>query len=140
MSAHVPRRALGRIQRLPGVAFIEEDQQVFAVDAELEDSWGVERIGAGTVHPYNNGTGIKVAIIDTGINYNHPDLAANYAGGIDIYNDDNDPMDDHTRRHGTHVAGIVAARDNGTGVVGVAPEARLYGTQMKMKTLAIGWM
>ena len=74
---------------------------------------------------------VSVAVIDTGIDYTHPDLAANYAGGYDFFNLDADPMDDHG--HGTHVAGtIAAAMDNLTGdpaapegVVGVAPHARL---------------
>jgi thermitase len=74
---------------------------------------------------------VSVAVIDTGIDYNHPDLAASYAGGADFIFNDGDPMDDHG--HGTHVAGAVAAAMNnltGTpgaeeGVVGVAPNARV---------------
>ncbi len=136
MSAEVPKQALRRIRRLPGVAFVEEDQLVYAVDAELDNTWGVKRIGAGAVHSYNKGTGIKVAIIDSGIDYNHPDLAANYAGGYDIYNNDNDPMDDYG--HGTHVAGTVAALDNDTGVIGVAPEAHLYAIKV-LGSSGSGW-
>ena len=74
-----------------------------------------------------------VAVIDTGIDYTHPDLAANYAGGYDFVNDDYDPLDDNG--HGTHVAGTVAACDDGpnsggadtTGisVVGVGPHISL---------------
>ncbi len=76
---------------------------------------------------YITGEGIKVAIIDTGIDYTHPDLGGCFGegckvvGGYDFINDDNDPMDDHM--HGTHCAGIVA----GNGVLnGVAPGAELY--------------
>lgn len=77
------------------------------------------------------GFNVTVAVIDSGIDYNHPDLAANYAGGDDFVFNDGDPMDDHG--HGTHVAGtIAAAMKNLTGdpaaeegVVGVAPEARI---------------
>ncbi|UCD53440.1 MAG: S8 family peptidase, partial [Phycisphaerales bacterium] len=69
------------------------------------------------------GAGIGVAILDTGIDGSHPDLDGNYAGGWDFVNDDADPSDDHY--HGTHCAGIVAAEKDGTGVVGVAPEADL---------------
>jgi len=110
------------------VVRIEPDIKVYAADGELTNAWGVEHIGAGSVHASNNrGTGVKVGIIDTGIDSTHPELSANYAGGWDFINNDNDPRDDHG--HGTHVAGIVGAVDNGdadTGIVGVAPEASLY--------------
>jgi thermitase len=74
-------------------------------------------------------TSIKVAVIDSGIDYNHPDLAANFAGGADFTSPDGDPMDDHG--HGTHVAGTIAAAMNNLtgdppaeeGVAGVAPNA-----------------
>jgi subtilisin family serine protease len=74
---------------------------------------------------------VTVAVIDSGVDYTQPDLAANYAGGDDFVFGDGDPMDDHG--HGTHVAGtIAAAMDNPTGspaesegVVGVAPNARI---------------
>ena len=72
--------------------------------------------------------GVKVAVIDTGITYTHPDLAANYVGGWDFVNNDADPMDD--QGHGTHVAGTIAAARNGVGVVGVAPGARLYAVKV----------
>lgn len=96
-------------------------------EAELAAAWGVERIGAGLVQDDpagNRGAGVKVGVLDTGCDYTHPDLAANYAGGWDFVNDDADPMDD--RGHGTHVSGTIAAVKDGLGVVGVAPEASLY--------------
>jgi hypothetical protein len=65
-----------------------------------------------------------VAVIDTGIDYNHPDLNANYAGGYDFVNGDSDPKDDHG--HGTHVSGTIAGEDDGAGVVGVAPMTKIY--------------
>ncbi len=77
------------------------------------------------------GIGIKIAIIDTGVDYTHPDLGGCFGegckvmGGYDFYNDDSDPMDDHG--HGTHVAGIAAGEDgNNVGLKGVAPSATLY--------------
>jgi subtilisin family serine protease len=70
------------------------------------------------------GTGIKVAVIDTGVNPNHPDLAGQVLPGRDMVNNDNDATDDHG--HGTHVAGTVAAiANNLTGVAGVAPDAKI---------------
>jgi len=127
-AVEIPKQAIDRIKRNPRVAYVEEDAKVYALDAELNDSWGVKRIGAGVVHVGGNtGAGVKVAIIDTGIDYNHPDLDANFGTllGYNFVNDDDDPMDDNG--HGTHCAGIVAAEDNG---VGVAPEAYLYGVKV----------
>jgi subtilisin len=74
-----------------------------------------------------------VAVIDSGIDYNHSDLLdpnglVNYQGGWNFVNNNGDPMDDNG--HGTHVAGTIAARDNGAGVVGVAPEAALYALKV----------
>ena len=74
---------------------------------------------------------VAVAVIDSGVDYNHPDLATNYVGGADFIFNDGNPMDDHG--HGTHVAGTIAAALNnltGTpaeeeGVVGVAPNASI---------------
>ena len=77
---------------------------------------------------YLTGEGIKIAVIDTGIDYTHPDLGGclgfgcKVIGGYDFVNEDNDPMDDGG--HGTHVAATAA----GDGVLkGVAPDAKLYG-------------
>ncbi|RZT15501.1 S8 family serine peptidase [Fictibacillus sp. BK138] len=72
------------------------------------------------------GKGITVAVLDTGIDYKHPDLGGGFGKGMkvvngyDLVNNDNDPMDDNG--HGTHVAGIVAANGN---IKGVAPDATL---------------
>ena len=128
IAASIPEQAVAALSRNFNVVRIEPDIKVYAADGELTNAWGVEHIGAGDAHASNNrGTGVKVGIIDTGIDSTHPELSANYAGGWDFINNDNDPRDDHG--HGTHVAGIVGAVDNGdadTGVVGVAPEASLY--------------
>ncbi|WP_078429696.1 S8 family serine peptidase [Alkalihalobacterium alkalinitrilicum] len=74
------------------------------------------------------GKGVKIAVIDTGIDYSHPDLKANFKGGYDVVDDDQDPMETTPQQggitiHGTHVAGIIAA--NGK-IKGVAPEAEIY--------------
>jgi len=142
IAASVPEVAIEALKNNPNITNIEIDGIVYAldVDAELDNSWGVKRIGAGFVHDNDNkGAGIKVAIIDTGIDYNHPDLDANYVGGYDFVNDDTDPMDD--AGHGTHVAGIVAAEDNDidTSVVGVAPEADLYALKVLDETGSGYW-
>lgn len=129
IAAWIPAQALDGLSHNPNVTVIEPDVEAHAVDAELDNAWGVKKIGAGLAHDAGKfGTGVKVAVIDTGIDYNHPDLNANFAGGYDFVNDDNDPMDDND--HGTHVAGTIAAEDDGAGVVGVAPQARLYALKV----------
>jgi subtilisin family serine protease len=129
IAASIPEVAIEALKKNPNITNIEFDSEVYALDAELDNSWGVKRIGAGFVHDGNNkGARIKIAIIDTGIDYSHPDLDGNYIGGYDFVNSDDDPMDDDG--HGTHVAGIIAAEDNNIGVVGVAPEAKLYALKV----------
>lgn len=90
--------------------------------------WGVTRIEAPATWQTTSASGIKVAVIDTGIDYNHPDLAGRYIGGYDFVNNDSDPMDDHG--HGTHVSGIIAADINGFGVEGVAPQAQIMAIKV----------
>lgn len=129
MAATLPAAAVRGLVNNPRIRSIEPDVAVFATDTELTNSWGVAHIGAGLVHGSGNkGSGVKIAIIDSGVDYTHPDLAANYAGGKDFINNDDDPMDDDG--HGTHVAGSALARDNDAGVVGVAPEATFYALKV----------
>ncbi len=122
IACKLPEQAIDALKNNPKVAYVEVDGVVESIDEVLP--WGVDRIDAELEHPYNKGTGVKISVIDTGIDYNHPDLDSNYKGGYDFVNDDADPMDDHG--HGTHVAGIIAAEDNEIGVIGVAPESSLY--------------
>ena len=72
------------------------------------------------------GKGVTVGVIDTGVDYTHPDLKPNYSGGHDLVDNDNDPMETtdpgKATIHGTHVAGVIAA--NGK-IKGVAPEAKI---------------
>lgn len=136
IAASVPEAALAGLALDRRVTVIEQDGIVFAIDhtttagsAELDNTWGVKHIGSGAVHSGgNSGTGVKVAVIDSGIDYTHPDLSANYAGGYDFVNNDSDPMDDNG--HGTHVAGTVAAVADAAGVIGVAPGAALYAVKV----------
>ncbi|MEI3607760.1 S8 family serine peptidase [Pseudogracilibacillus sp. SE30717A] len=74
------------------------------------------------------GKGIKIGVVDTGIDFNHPDLRMNYRGGFDLVDLDDEPMETTEDEgmptsHGTHVAGIAAANGN---VKGVAPDASIY--------------
>lgn len=77
ISANLPAQVIAALQKNPRIAYIEEDMQVSAAALELDNSWGVKHIGAGTVHDLGTeGAGIKVAVLDTGINYNHEELMA----------------------------------------------------------------
>ena len=96
--------------------------------AEAEIPWGVKRVNASAAWDYTAGQGVKVAIVDTGMDYTHPDLAAHYKGGYNIVAGTADPMDD--QGHGTHVSGTIGAVRDGSGVVGVAPEADLYAVKV----------
>jgi major intracellular serine protease len=73
------------------------------------------------------GKGVVVAVIDTGCDVNHPDLQDAIVGGYNFTDDDNGNPDIYHdyNGHGTHVAGIIAARANEKGIIGVAPEAQL---------------
>lgn len=99
--------------------------------------WGVERINADDVWPNSRGQGVKVAVIDTGIDIDHPDLAANIAGGenfVVIRGKINPAKYDDDNGHGTHVAGTIAGIDDEVGVVGVAPKASLYAVKVLNKS------
>lgn len=149
IAAKLPEQAMAELRKNPLIAYVEEDKTVttieplympmmrkpfaiesFAEDAEYQDAWGVQHIGSKEAHDKGiTGKEIKVAVIDTGIDYNHEDLDANYRGGYDFIFDDDDPIDDSWNSHGTHIAGIIGAEANGTGVVGVAPEVSLYAVK-----------
>ena len=89
-------------------------------DPRWNQQWGPKKIYCPEAWDYQKGdTRIFVAILDTGVDYNHEDLSGRVIKGYDYVNMDNDPMDDHN--HGTHCAGISGAiMDNNKGIAGVA--------------------
>lgn len=99
-------------------------------DPMFDRLWGMRNSGATKVWPViHDASSIIVGVIDTGVDYRHPDLRDNMwtrggKHGYDFYDNDDDPMDEQD--HGTHVAGTVAASgNNGTGVVGVSWKAQI---------------
>lgn len=127
IAATVPQVALEGLSRNPKVKLIEADVEIHALGETLP--WGVDRIDAELVHKAGNtGEGIKVAVIDSGVDYTHDDLEGLVVGGYDFVNNDHDPFDDNG--HGTHVAGTIAAVNNEIGVIGVAPGVDIYALKV----------
>jgi serine protease len=86
--------------------------------------WGIRKVGADRAWATGTGRGATIAVVDTGVDASHEDLARNMVAGRDITSDDASSMDENG--HGTHVAGIAAAvAGNGKGVAGVAPDAKI---------------
>lgn len=137
----VPAKQKAMLARLPGVKSVQVDNKVTASlntsvpYLEIPSLWQMKDTSGNRL----TGQGIKVGIIDTGIDYTHSDLGGCFgasckvAGGYDFVNRDNDPMDDNI--HGTHVAATVAA--NGS-MKGVAPDATLYAYKV-LDSGGSGW-
>jgi subtilisin family serine protease len=86
------------------------------------NQWAIDKIGADVAWEFSSGQAITVAVIDSGIDANHPDLAGRIVPGYNFIDKNTDTTDQCG--HGTHVAGIIAAAaDNAVGVAGVAPQA-----------------
>ncbi|MBN1330098.1 MAG: S8 family serine peptidase [Candidatus Heimdallarchaeota archaeon] len=141
VSVYLPSNALYALNHNPNIKFWEINQPVYLLEDTMD--WGVDRIDAervwgGTedaVDVTTNvaGYNVKVAVIDTGIDYTHPDLAPIYKGGYDFVNNDNDPLDDHY--HGTHCAGTIGAADDepnalSGSLIGIAPKVSLYAVKV----------
>ena len=95
-----------------------------ATDTARDQQWALDRIGADAARRAGTGEGVIVAVIDTGVDLAHEDLAGQLVPGWDFVDDDATPQD--VNGHGTHVAGVIAAATgNGRGVAGVAPGAKV---------------
>ena len=109
----------------------------FAADPRRDEQWGLEMVKAADAWPTSTGVGAVVAVIDTGVQADHPDLGGRLVQGFDFVGDDpieeGDEDDDPTdgNGHGTHVTGIIAAnRDNDEGITGIAPGARVLALRV----------
>lgn len=139
----VPAHLLGYLRSFSSVRYVEEDKPV---KTSTEVQWNVEIIEAPKVWALNTTYGdaaygyqatVRVAVVDTGISYTHTDLY----GSVDwcvvslrntktFYKGTNLKNCDDQNGHGTHVAGIIAARLNGFGVAGAAPKVVLYAVKV----------
>ncbi len=143
--------ALAQLNADPDVVYAEPDRAVHALttDAYFGYQWALSNDGNGLfggvagddIHApqawtLSRGAGETVAVVDTGVDLTHEDLAGQIApGGWDWVDGDGDPSDGYG--HGTHVAGIVAAAgDNGLGISGVAPDAKVLPLRVLDDT---GW-
>ncbi len=137
-SANIPVNSLGLTKKNAQVSSVEPDLVLHAAPkpggggggggSTGEDlPWGIDRIDAEK-NTGPKGSGVAVAIFDTGVDTDHPELSANYKGGYDFVNNDSSPEDDNG--HGTHVAGIIAADNNGSGIIGVAPDAGIVAIKV----------
>lgn len=124
----------------PDVVRIEHDPVVTIqkkAPAPQVTPWGVERVAAPASWPTTRGAGVKVAVIDTGIDLAHPDLVNNLRPGINLVRPGRTPDDDNG--HGTHVAGIIGAVSNSIGVVGIAPNVELYPVKV-LNNRGVGYL
>ena len=116
-------QAVANLESNPAVAYAEPNWIYHALatpnDPRYPSLWGLAKISAPSAWNVTTGsTAVKVAVVDTGITTDHPDLAGNLVPGYDFVQGDADPRD--FNGHGTHVAGTIGARgNNGLGVTGV---------------------
>ncbi len=127
---------LNALQRNPRVEYVEPVPMRYKMSlstAQLAPTatnglYGLITTKSTVVHGRGvTGAGINVGVADSSLDYLHPDIQANYRGGIDTFGSgDDDPINDDGTAHGTHVAGTILGVNNTQGVYGVAYNANLY--------------
>jgi subtilisin family serine protease len=103
--------------------YIREDIYGLSPQSQEFYGWEIEKFDIPKHWQYSMGEGVKVAVIDTGIDFNHEDLKENILQGKNFVKINSDPMD--VAGHGTHVASTIAASKNGRGMVGVSPKTKI---------------
>ncbi len=144
LRATLPAALVSRLRANADIAFVEENGIMKALKGKpanpgngggggnsddpppQETPWGISHVDAGL--STKKGQGVKVAIVDSGIDLDHPDLVDNIKGSVDFTGSRKGADDENG--HGSHVAGTVASADNTIGVVGVAPDADLYAVRV----------
>jgi serine protease len=126
------------LKRSPEVEWVEPVFERHVLDDTIQQGqqtipYGVNMVNAPAVWPVTRGKGtdgrpIHVAVIDTGVDRNSPELKRAYKGGYNFVSSNSDPQDDYG--HGTHVAGTIAADDDNAGIVGVASDVDLFAVKV----------
>jgi subtilisin family serine protease len=150
MAVYLPKQAEEVLLHRHEISRIDDDLVISASDKPVmelgkpkpsqppqEIPWGIDRIEADLVWDRTTGLGVKVAVVDTGIDLDHPDLINNIKGNVNCINPRKSGDDDNG--HGTHVAGIIGAVNNQIGVIGVGPEISLYAVKVLDKN-GKGWL
>lgn len=109
-----------KVKLLP---YIREDVSSMTSYSSQVYGWELERFSIPSLWSKTEGKGVVIAVIDTGCDIYHDDLRTNILVGKNFVNESAAPID--VAGHGTHVASTIAASNNGTGMVGVAPEAKI---------------
>ena len=129
----IKRKDIEKLKENIDVEYIEIDQLVYPLEVISPENivsfseivtWAVERVNALEYHQITKGNGIKIAVIDSGVNVNHPDLINNIKTGYNFIDNNYDVNDDCD--HGTCVSGLIAAESNDFGMLGIAPESFIY--------------
>jgi len=94
------------------------------VDITKRIPWGLKAIQAPKLWPKTKGQGVRIGIVDTGVDYTHPDISSSLQRGVNLLNYRQLPIDDNG--HGTHIAGTLVSSNASTGIRGVAPQASLF--------------
>lgn len=144
LAVYLPPQAERALLERTEVLRIDDDLIINAIgqkplppQPQEELPWGIDRINAELSWQTTKGLAVKAAIIDTGIDLDHPDLQNNIKGNVNTISPYKSGNDDNG--HGTHVAGIAAAIDNDIGVIGVGPEIYLYAVKVLGKN-GSGWL
>lgn len=124
VTATMPAEEMEQLEKNPNVLAVEKDVQV-SLNGQVVD-WGISKVKApAALKSGLSGKGVKIAVLDTGIAA-HEDLKI--AGGTSFTSYTKSYRDDNG--HGTFVAGVIGAANNGIGTVGIAPEANLYAVKV----------
>jgi subtilisin family serine protease len=138
-SAHRPAwHPLVAILILTGVAVSFLPSVTGAQDGDplRPQQWGHVQLHLDEAYDTSTGDGVVIAILDSGVDLDHPDLVGKLVPGWDFIENDDQPQDQNG--HGTHVAGIAAATtNNGVGIAGAAPDARIMPVRV-MNALGVG--